>query len=79
MLAGIPVSPELTRVLADLADEPAAGTLEAGLDADRKVIALTILEREQILRALADCPDWLEELRAVLLLEHEGRVRDGLL
>jgi hypothetical protein len=61
-----------------LGDEPAAGTLEAGLDADRTAIALTILEREQILRALDDPPDGLADLRGVLLREHEWRVREGL-
>ena len=48
--------------------------------ADRKttVLALTIEDRERILRALDDPPEGLAELRGVLLLEHEGRVRDGL-
>ena len=36
------------------------------------------LERETILRALEDPAAGLEELRAVLLREHVGRVRDGL-
>ena len=40
--------------------------------------ALTIDERETIIRALEDTPPGLEELRAVLLREHVGRVRDGL-
>ena len=43
-----------------------------------KVLALTIAERETIIRALDDPPPGLEELRAVLLREHVGRVRDGL-
>ena len=43
-----------------------------------KVLALTIPERETIIRALDDAPPGLEELRAVLLREHVGRVRDGL-
>ncbi len=43
-----------------------------------KVLALTIPERETIIRALDDAPPRLEELRAVLLREHVGRVRDGL-
>ena len=34
--------------------------------------------REAILRALEDPPAGLEELRAVQLQEHVGRVRDGL-
>ena len=40
-----------------------------------KVLALTIPERETIIRALDDPPPGLEELRAVLLREHVGRVR----
>ncbi len=43
-----------------------------------KVLALTIPERETIIRALDDAPDGLEELRAVLLQEHVGRKREGL-
>jgi hypothetical protein len=43
-----------------------------------RVLALTIPERETIIRALDDAPGGLEELRAVLLREHVGRVRDGL-
>ena len=40
-----------------------------------KVLALTIPERETIIRALDDPPRGLEELRAVLLREHVGRAR----
>jgi len=43
-----------------------------------KVGQLGSLERETILRALEDPAAGLEELRAVLLREHVGRVRDGL-
>jgi hypothetical protein len=39
MLAGVPIAKELVRDLADLVDEPTAGTLEACLDARRSVIA----------------------------------------
>ena len=42
------------------------------------LLALTIPERETIIRARVDAPPGLEELRAVLLREHVGRVRDGL-
>jgi hypothetical protein len=42
------------------------------------VFALTIPERETIIRALVDPPPGLEELRGVLLREHVGRVRYGL-
>ena len=46
--------------------------------ADDRVLALTIPERETIIRVLDDAPPGLEELRAVLIREHVGRVRDGL-
>jgi hypothetical protein len=78
MLAGIPVSPALVRELASLVDEPTAGVLEQALDREVTVIALTIEEREQILRGLEDCPDGLAELRGVLVREHEWRCREGL-
>jgi hypothetical protein len=75
MLTDIPISKDSLQRLAN-AD---CRALEAGLDAGRAVIALTILEREQIL----PCPDdqGLEELaepRAVLLKEYEGPVRESL-
>jgi hypothetical protein len=42
-------------------------------------VALTIEDRERLLWALDDArTDALAQLRGVLLLEHEGRVRDGL-
>jgi hypothetical protein len=78
VLAGVPVDPELVRKLADLVDEPTAGTLEGCLDAGRAVIALSIEDRARILRALEVCPDELAELRGVLLRGHEWRVREGL-
>ena len=42
------------------------------------MLALTIPERETILAALEDAPADLAELRGVLLEEHVGRVRDGM-
>jgi hypothetical protein len=75
----IPIAAELVRELADQVEEPAASTLRAGLDAGgRTTLALTIEEREQILRGLEDCPDGRAELRGVLVREHEWRVREGL-
>jgi hypothetical protein len=44
-----------------------------------RVFALDVPERENLLWALDDPPTKaLSELRAVLLEEHVGRVRDGL-
>jgi hypothetical protein len=34
-------------------------------------VALTVPDREAIMRTLEDCPDGLAELRGVLLREHE--------
>jgi hypothetical protein len=72
MLAGVPVAAELVRELAERVEEPAATTLRNCLDAGRATFALTIEEREQILRGLEDCPDGLAELRGVLVREHSG-------
>jgi hypothetical protein len=52
--------------------------LEDAYDLEVKVLALTIPEREAIIRTLDDPPEALVELRAVLLPEHEWRVREGL-
>ena len=57
-----------------------AKTLEDDVAADRPDVALTILEREAMIWALDDPPTKaLAELRAVLLEEHVGRKRDGLI
>jgi hypothetical protein len=79
-LAGIPLRDELVLELARLVDDDEPGfRLETAYGRMTKVLALTITERETIIRALDDAPPaGLEELRAVLLREHVGRVRDGL-
>ena len=57
-----------------------AKTLEDEVAADRPDIAPTVLEREAMIWALDDPPTKaLVELRAVLLEEHVGRKRDGLI
>jgi len=48
-----------------------ASTLTHALLIEMKIQALSIADREAILRALEDCPDGLAELRGVLLREHE--------
>jgi len=82
MLAGIPVADkdvlELARLLREVEFDEVAVRLEGAWDAETKVLALTIEDRERILRALDDPPAGLAELRGVLLLEHEWRVREGL-
>jgi hypothetical protein len=81
MRAGIPVRDqdvlELARLLRDGAFTDVAEKLENAYDVETKVLALTIPERETIIRALDDPPDGLAELRGVLLSEHEWRVREG--
>ena len=42
------------------------------------MVALTVPDREAIIRTLADGPDELAELRGVLLREHAWRMEHGL-
>jgi len=81
MLAGIPVRDqdvlELARLLRDAGFDETAEKLEEGYDRETKILALTIPEREAILRALEDCPDGLAELRTVRLREHGGASARG--
>jgi hypothetical protein len=81
ILAGVPVDDrlvlELARRLHD-AGLDTAETLEDAYDGERRVVALTIAEREAILRVLEDCPKELAELRGILLREHAWRLREGL-
>jgi hypothetical protein len=78
-LAGLRVPNEDVRELAGLVDEPTRGILEKALELGTLILALSIDDRERILRALDDpSTDALAELRGVLLREHEWRVRDGL-
>ena len=79
MLAGLNVPDDDVRELARLVDEPTATMLRNGIDRETVVLALTIDDRERILRALDDRQtDALAELRGVLLTEHEWRRREGL-
>jgi uncharacterized protein (DUF1778 family) len=77
-LAGVPIHNELVEVLANLVDEPTATLLHAALARKTAIVALTIEDRERVLRALDDPPEGLAELCGVLLREHEWRVREGL-
>jgi hypothetical protein len=57
----------------------AADTIEGAVAAGLRDVALTILDRTAILLVLDEPPAGpLAKLRAVLLQEHVGRVRDGL-
>ena len=78
MLAGLTVPDDGVRELAALVDESTRGVLENALKLETQILALTIPDRERILRALNDPPtEALAELRGVLT-EHEWRVREGL-
>lgn len=82
MLAGLPVPDRLVLELAERLrgagfDETAA-MLENAYGREVRVLALTIPDREAILRALEEAPDGLAELRAVLIREHEWRRAEGL-
>jgi uncharacterized protein (DUF1778 family) len=82
MLAGIPVDDRLVLELAgrlrDAGFDDTAATLEDAYDTERRVVALTVPDREAIVRVLDDPPDELAELRGVLLRKHEWRVHEGL-
>jgi hypothetical protein len=79
MLAGIPVRDqdvlELALLLRKAGVEATAETLERAYDLETKVLALTIPEREQMIRALDDPPENLAELRGVLLRARGARAR----
>ena len=81
-LAGLPIPArlvlELARVLRDTELVDTAERFEGAYDRQARIVALEVSDREGILRALEDPPAGLEELRAVQLQEHVGRVRDGL-
>ena len=78
-LAGIRIPDDDIRELVGLIDEPLAARLVTALERQVVILGLTISEREEILRALDDPQTTpLAELRATLPLEHEWRVREGL-
>ncbi len=82
MLAGLE---DPDRLVLDLARclrmdglDDTAETLENAFEDERAIVALTIADRDAILRALAECPYGLSELRGVLLLEHQWQLTEGL-
>ena len=81
-LAGVSVREEnvaaLARLLYAAGFEETGDALLVALDAEQDLVALSVADREAILRVLDDPPIGLAELRGVLLAEHEGRDRDGL-
>jgi hypothetical protein len=81
-LAGIAIPDQdvlqLALLLRKAGFDETAERLEDACDVETKILALTIGERDQIIRAFDDPPEGLAELRGVLLREHEWRVREGL-
>ena len=82
MFAGVRVANEdvldLARLLHDAGFDDTAEVLVVALEVEQSIVALSIQDREAILRSLDDPPAGLTELRGVLLTEHEWRVREGL-
>jgi hypothetical protein len=77
-VAGLPLIHDDVLELARLVEPDLAEKLYAAVDRSQTVLALTVPEREQILRSLEDCPPTLAQLRGVLLREHEWRLEHGL-
>ena len=82
VVAGVSVRDEdvldLVQRLLEAGFEDTADALAVALDAGQRLVALTVQDREAILRVLDEPPIGLAELRGVLLREHGRRVRDGL-
>jgi hypothetical protein len=82
LLAGVPVPDRLVLTLAHLLRDAelymSADRLETACNEETEALALTVAERDDILRVLVDCPPGLGELRAVLLQEEAWRSREGL-
>ena len=82
MLAGVPVPEaavlELARLARGASFDGTAERLEDAWHLETKVLALTVGEREEILRALEESPDGFAELRGALVRDREWRQRIGL-
>ena len=73
-LAGVPVRSDLVLELATLVKDPQlADKLERGVTRDVIVIGLNDDERTSVLKALADPPHGLEDVRETLLAEQSRR------
>jgi hypothetical protein len=82
LLAGVrisePVAFDLADLLRDGGFDISAEKLDHARASGRSVVALTIPDREAMVRVLDDPPDGLAQLRGVLLREHVWRRRVGL-
>jgi hypothetical protein len=71
---------QLVGLLHDAGFDDTAEELVVALEAEQMLVALSILDREQILRVLDDPPtDALAQLRGVPLREHEWRAKEELI
>jgi hypothetical protein len=81
-LAGVAIADrEVLNLAGRIRDAGFNGTaelLEDGWDREVPILALTIDDREAIIRTLEGCPTEYAELRVVLLREVEWRRREGL-
>ena len=68
----------LAEVLLEAGFEDTGDALLVALDAEQDLVALSIADREAILRVLDNPPVGLDELRRVLLAEREARGPQGL-
>jgi hypothetical protein len=82
MLAGVEVRDSdvlaLARQLRQSGFVETAERLESAYDHETRLLALTLGERDEILRALAEAPVGLAPLRGQLLRDRERWVREGL-
>jgi hypothetical protein len=81
MVAGLEVPdrlvPELARRLREAELEETAVVLEDAYDHETRLVALTITDREAILRVLEDAPDELAELRGACCASTSGGCAKG--
>jgi hypothetical protein len=81
-IAGVSVRDVNVAALAELllarGFEDTADALLLALDAEQDLVALSVEDRERILRVLDDPMPGLDGLRGVLLAAHHARLRDGL-
>jgi hypothetical protein len=78
MLAGVPVTLELVRELAERVGEPTATTLRGALEREPAVIASPSFSGSRFSGRSRIARTGLAELRGVLLQDHEWRKQQGL-
>jgi len=68
----------LARLLRQAGSLDTAERPECAYDVETKLLALTLAERDEILRALEDAPTGLATLRGQLVRDRERWMREGL-